>query len=49
MMDYYGYKLAPSYYELTPEQAVFINLGRIELDKKINGENNKELSRVRRH
>ena len=36
-MDYFGYKLAPSYNDLTVEQALFIDLGRCELEKEMNG------------
>ena len=49
MMDYFGYHLAPTYEELTPEQVVFIQLGRVELEKQMNGENNKDLSRIRKY
>ena len=36
-MDYFGYKLADSYNELTFVQALFLDLGRCELEKEMNG------------
>lgn len=36
-MDYFGYHLAGTFGELTPEQALFIHMGRGELEQKLNG------------
>ena len=35
-MDYFGYHLAPTLYDLTPEQALFVHIGRGELEEKMN-------------
>ncbi len=40
-MDYFGYKLANSYNELTWEQALFLDMGRCELEKEMNGNDDK--------
>jgi len=35
-MDYFGYPLATTFGGLTPEQALFIHLGRGELEERLN-------------
>lgn len=35
-MDFFGYHLASTYDDLTPAQALFIDIGRTELENKRN-------------
>lgn len=46
-MDYFGYHLADTFGELTPEQALFIHMGRGELEQKINGVDEKHKGKIR--
>ena len=47
-MDYFGYHLAPTVNELTPEQYLFILYGRSELEKEMNKVDKGKRKRFRR-
>ena len=52
-MDFWGYKLASTYNELTSAQALFLDIGRAELEYERNGgdkakHSNKNHNRIKR-
>ena len=52
-MDFWGYKLASTYNELTSAQALFLDIGRAELEYERNGGDkakhpNKNHNRIKR-
>jgi len=44
-MDYFGYHLAPTYNDLTPMQALFLDYGRSKLEEQMNGGDSKEMKK----
>lgn len=47
-MDYFGYHLASSFGELTPEQALFIHQGRGELEERMNKVEKSKMGKYKR-
>lgn len=47
-MDYFGYHLASTLGGLTPEQALFVHMGRGELEERLNKVEKNNLGKYKR-
>ena len=48
LLDYYGYKISEKQSEMTLLQELFICHGRVELDKKMNESQEKEIKKIKK-